>query len=170
MHHMYRYFVVAANGMNIKNGVISLLSEYHGLYELQRNRLQAQIGSLTEERDLWGSAAYTLALKVTDKHSLNTAKKLHLCEKSLGKARAPFRHLPERERQYSDVFQAGVWSGKLNLKSDKLKKLAKSLPSYILSCRAASTNVKYKNAWLSWKKWEKQNLDSNQFPVPPFCL
>ncbi|EDO47152.1 predicted protein, partial [Nematostella vectensis] len=63
----------------------SLLSEYHGLYELQRNRLQAQIGSLTEERDLWGSAAYTLALKVTDKHSLNTAKKLHLCEKAWAK-------------------------------------------------------------------------------------
>ena len=39
-------------------------------------------GKLTEERDLWGSAAYTLAMKVTDKHTLNTAKTLHLCEKA----------------------------------------------------------------------------------------
>lgn len=42
-------------------------------------------GKLTEERDLWSSAAYTLSLKVTDKHSLNTAKKLHLCEKAWAK-------------------------------------------------------------------------------------
>ena len=45
----------------------------------------SQTGDVTEERDLWGSAAYTLALKVTDKHSLNTAKKLHLCEKAWSK-------------------------------------------------------------------------------------
>ena len=43
------------------------------------------VGKLTEERDLWSSAAYTLSLKVTDKHSLNTAKKLHLCEKAWAK-------------------------------------------------------------------------------------
>lgn len=42
-------------------------------------------GKLTEERDLWSSAAYTLSLKVTDKHSLNTAKKLHLGEKAWAK-------------------------------------------------------------------------------------
>lgn len=42
-------------------------------------------GKLTEERDLWSSAAYTLSLKVTDKHSLSTAKKLHLCEKAWAK-------------------------------------------------------------------------------------
>ena len=34
---------------------------------------------------MWSSAAYTLSLKVTDKHSLNTAKKLHLCEKAWAK-------------------------------------------------------------------------------------
>ena len=42
-------------------------------------------GKLTEERDLWGSAAYTLALKVTGRHSINTAKKLHLFEKAWAK-------------------------------------------------------------------------------------
>lgn len=63
----------------------SLISEYHDLYELQRKRLEGLVGKLTEERDLWSSAAYTLSLKVTDKHSLNTAKKLHLCEKAWAK-------------------------------------------------------------------------------------
>lgn len=63
----------------------SLISEYHDLYELQRKRLEDLVGKLTEERDLWSSAAYTLSLKVTDKHSLNTAKKLHLCEKAWAK-------------------------------------------------------------------------------------
>lgn len=63
----------------------SLISEYHELYELQRRRLEGLVGKLTEERDLWSSAAYTLSLKVTDKHSLNTAKKLHLCEKAWAK-------------------------------------------------------------------------------------
>ena len=47
--------------------------------------LFCSIDKLTEERDLWSSAAYTLSLKVTDKHSLNTAKKLHLCEKAWAK-------------------------------------------------------------------------------------
>ncbi|XP_067017246.1 axonemal dynein light chain domain-containing protein 1-like isoform X2 [Acropora muricata] len=63
----------------------SLISEYHELYELQRRRLEGLVDKLTEERDLWSSAAYTLSLKVTDKHSLNTAKKLHLCEKAWAK-------------------------------------------------------------------------------------
>jgi integrase len=59
-----------------------------------------------------------------------------------------------------------------NLRSDKLKKLADSLPSFVLNARAQSTNVKYKNAWLCWKKWEKENVGCNEFPVSPllFCL
>ena len=42
----------------------SLLGEYHELYELQRRRLEKQVFHLTSERDLWSSAAYSLALKV----------------------------------------------------------------------------------------------------------
>ena len=49
------------------------------------NSLFFLTGRLTEERDLWSSAAYTLSLKVTDKHSLNNAKKLHLCERAWAK-------------------------------------------------------------------------------------
>ena len=71
-----------------------------------------------------------------------------------------------------DVFQAGVWSKRSQLKSNKLKDLADSLPSFLLCSKAASTNVEYKNAWLSWKKWKIDNVGFNQIPVAPFlfCL
>lgn len=42
----------------------SLLAEYHDLYELQRKRLESQVFMLAEEKELWGQAAYSLALKV----------------------------------------------------------------------------------------------------------
>ena len=42
----------------------SLLAEYHDLYELQRKRLETSVHLLTEERELWSNAAYSLALKV----------------------------------------------------------------------------------------------------------
>ena len=40
----------------------------------------------------------------------------------------------------------------------------------MLYSRAVLTNVKYKNAWLNWKKWEKDNLGVNVFPVSPYFL
>ena len=43
-----------------------LLEEYHDLYELQRTRLEKQSIMLTEEREVWGTAAYSLALKVSN--------------------------------------------------------------------------------------------------------
>ena len=71
-----------------------------------------------------------------------------------------------------DVFQAGLWSQRFQLLSNKLKGLADSLPTFVLCSKATSSNVKYKNAWLNWKKWEKDNVGYNQFPVSPFlfCL
>lgn len=42
----------------------SLLEEYRDLYELQRRRLEEQVLLLAQERDIWSSAAYDLALKV----------------------------------------------------------------------------------------------------------
>ncbi|XP_055896858.1 axonemal dynein light chain domain-containing protein 1-like isoform X1 [Biomphalaria glabrata] len=59
----------------------NLLSEYHELYELQRQRLENQVFALTEEKEIWSTAAYSLALKVTEENQLNTAKRLHLSEK-----------------------------------------------------------------------------------------
>jgi hypothetical protein len=40
------------------------LTEYHALYELQRKRLEKQVVMLTDEKELWSTAAYSLALKV----------------------------------------------------------------------------------------------------------
>ena len=42
----------------------SLLEEYHELYELQRKRLEKSILLLTDEREVWTKAAYSIALKV----------------------------------------------------------------------------------------------------------
>ncbi|XP_013413823.1 axonemal dynein light chain domain-containing protein 1-like [Lingula anatina] len=42
----------------------SLLAEYHDLYELQRIRLEKLVTMLSEEKELWSTAAYSLALKV----------------------------------------------------------------------------------------------------------
>lgn len=42
----------------------SLLEEYHELYELQRSRLEKMIFVLTDERDKWIRATYSVALKV----------------------------------------------------------------------------------------------------------
>lgn len=42
----------------------SLLAEYHELYELQRRRLESQVFRLTEEREIWSTASYCLAMKV----------------------------------------------------------------------------------------------------------
>ena len=56
--------------------------------------------------------------------------------------------------------------------SNKLKGLDDSLTAFVLCSKATSSNVKYKNAWLIWKKWEKDNEGYNQFPVSLFlfCL
>ncbi|XP_062611821.1 axonemal dynein light chain domain-containing protein 1-like isoform X3 [Saccostrea cucullata] len=68
----------------------SLLAEYHDLYELQRKRLETSVNLLTEERELWSNAAYSLALKVTEEANLTTAKKLHVSEKSWAKLATHF--------------------------------------------------------------------------------
>ncbi|XP_064415612.1 axonemal dynein light chain domain-containing protein 1 [Latimeria chalumnae] len=60
----------------------NLLEEYHGLYELQRARLEMLVKCLTEEKDLWSKAAYNLALKVIEDNNLQLAKRLHVTEKS----------------------------------------------------------------------------------------
>lgn len=71
---------------------------------------------------------------------------------------------------FSDVFQGEFWSQRESFASPRLQELADSLPSFVLSSRATSTNVKYKNAWLSWRRWEKFHVGKNTFPVSPFLL
>ncbi|XP_075254289.1 axonemal dynein light chain domain-containing protein 1-like isoform X2 [Convolutriloba macropyga] len=63
----------------------SLLTEYHDLYELQRQRLEHQISVLSEEKEIWSTACYTMAVKITENNRLNTAKRLHMAEKTWAK-------------------------------------------------------------------------------------
>ncbi|XP_046844045.1 axonemal dynein light chain domain-containing protein 1-like isoform X2 [Xenia sp. Carnegie-2017] len=68
----------------------NLLEEYHELYDLQRKRLETFVHNLSEDRDLWSSATYILALKVVDHHKLNVAKRLHLHERAWSKLMTHF--------------------------------------------------------------------------------
>uniref|UniRef100_A0A4W3JPC8 Axonemal dynein light chain domain-containing protein 1 n=1 Tax=Callorhinchus milii TaxID=7868 RepID=A0A4W3JPC8_CALMI len=63
----------------------NLVEEFHVLYELQRRRLDKQIRSLTQERDWWCAAAYSLALKVIEDNRLQLARRLQVSEKSWSK-------------------------------------------------------------------------------------
>ncbi|NXY74847.1 AXDN1 protein, partial [Glareola pratincola] len=56
---------------------VNLLEEYRELYELQRGRLEEQVLLVAQERDVWSSAAYDLALKIIDRNQLTLVRKLH---------------------------------------------------------------------------------------------
>ncbi|XP_043941890.1 axonemal dynein light chain domain-containing protein 1 [Protopterus annectens] len=60
----------------------NLLDEYHGLYQLQRHRLEEQVKHLSKQNDLWSSAALKLANKVIEMNNLHLAKKLYVTESS----------------------------------------------------------------------------------------
>ena len=88
----------------------SLLAEYHELYELQRKRLEEQVGkppslphtftpsppshphtgSLTLEKEVWQQAAYGLAYRVSDAYSLQTIHRLQLGERAWSKLAGHF--------------------------------------------------------------------------------
>ncbi|XP_048395663.2 axonemal dynein light chain domain-containing protein 1 isoform X2 [Stegostoma tigrinum] len=59
----------------------NMLDEYHQLYELQRKRLISQVNSLTQEKDWWSEAAYSLALKVIEEQNLKLVHDLQISEK-----------------------------------------------------------------------------------------
>ncbi|XP_043555508.1 axonemal dynein light chain domain-containing protein 1 isoform X1 [Chiloscyllium plagiosum] len=59
----------------------NLLDEYHQLYELQRKRLISQVNALTQEKDWWSEAAYSLALKVIEEQDLKLVHDLQVSEK-----------------------------------------------------------------------------------------
>ncbi|XP_030062462.1 axonemal dynein light chain domain-containing protein 1 isoform X2 [Microcaecilia unicolor] len=59
----------------------TMLEEYRELYELQRRRLEINLGYMTEERDLWSSTTYKLARKVIERNQLQLVRTLYLSEK-----------------------------------------------------------------------------------------
>ncbi|NXG89773.1 AXDN1 protein, partial [Stercorarius parasiticus] len=62
---------------------VNLLEEYRELYELQRGRLEEQVLLVAQERDVWSSAAYDLALKIIDRNQLALVRKLHVSGNTL---------------------------------------------------------------------------------------
>ncbi|XP_063200137.1 axonemal dynein light chain domain-containing protein 1 [Chroicocephalus ridibundus] len=62
---------------------VNLLEEYRELYELQRGRLEEQVLLVAQERDVWSSAAYDLALKIIDRNRLTLVRKLHVSGNTL---------------------------------------------------------------------------------------
>ncbi|NWZ22004.1 AXDN1 protein, partial [Asarcornis scutulata] len=63
----------------------NLLEQYRELYELQRRRLEYQVLLVTQERDIWNSAAYDLALKIIDRNQLTLVRRLDVSGKALTK-------------------------------------------------------------------------------------
>ncbi|XP_074858847.1 axonemal dynein light chain domain-containing protein 1 [Carettochelys insculpta] len=60
----------------------NLVEDYRELYELQRARLEAQLLQLTQEKEIWSSAAYDLAMKVIERNQLTLARRLYVSEKA----------------------------------------------------------------------------------------
>lgn len=57
----------------------SLINEYHELYELQRKRLEKQLGETGDERELWSTTAYSLAVKVSITTTASTTRSVLYC-------------------------------------------------------------------------------------------
>ncbi|KFZ50003.1 Axonemal dynein light chain domain-containing protein 1, partial [Antrostomus carolinensis] len=72
-----------ATAMQDAKGDEHFLEEYRELYELQRRRLQEQVLLLAQERDIWSSAAYDLALKIIDRNQFVLVRRLHVSGKTL---------------------------------------------------------------------------------------
>ncbi|NWH49481.1 AXDN1 protein, partial [Fregata magnificens] len=72
-----------ATAMQEDTANANLLEEYRELYELQRRRLEEQVLLLAQERGVWSSAAYDLALKIVDRNQLTLVHRLHVSGKTL---------------------------------------------------------------------------------------
>ncbi|MBZ3887472.1 Axonemal dynein light chain domain-containing protein 1, partial [Sciurus carolinensis] len=87
-----------------------MVEEYHELYTLQRGRMENDIKQLMEERDIWSSATYELALKVIQRNRVILAKRLYLNEKGWNKYTKHFiillstKMLAEQKEKYSGDF------------------------------------------------------------------
>jgi hypothetical protein len=67
-----------------------MLNEYHGLYELQRRRLEDVVSQLSHDQELWQQAAYELAWKVASEYDIQTLQRMQLNEKAWCKLASHF--------------------------------------------------------------------------------
>lgn len=90
---------------------LSLLAEYHALYELQRKRLEDQVASLTTEKELWQQASYDLAHRVAMECNLQTVHRLQLGEKAWCKLMGHFAVvLSDKDTQQVSVLLLHMYS------------------------------------------------------------
>ncbi|XP_073717822.1 axonemal dynein light chain domain-containing protein 1 isoform X3 [Misgurnus anguillicaudatus] len=68
----------------------NIVAEFHDLYELQRRRLEAQMLHLSDERDLWRKATYSLAIKIVKIKKLQLVKRLNVSEQTWAKTAEHF--------------------------------------------------------------------------------
>ncbi|KAA0712123.1 Axonemal dynein light chain domain-containing protein 1 [Triplophysa tibetana] len=67
-----------------------IVAKYHDLYELQRRRLRGQMLHLSDERDLWRKATYSLAIKIIKINKLQLVKRLNVSEQTWAKTAEHF--------------------------------------------------------------------------------
>ncbi|XP_065099340.1 axonemal dynein light chain domain-containing protein 1 [Paramisgurnus dabryanus] len=68
----------------------NIVAEFHDLYELQRRRLEVQMFHLSDERDLWRKATYSLAIKIVKINKLQLVKRLNVSEQTWAKTAEHF--------------------------------------------------------------------------------
>ncbi|XP_050568304.1 axonemal dynein light chain domain-containing protein 1 [Cygnus atratus] len=76
----------------------NLLEQYRELYELQRRRLEDQVLLVAQERDIWSSAAYDLALKDT-RDLADLQEEAEQFREMLGRVGAEIEHLEESSKE-----------------------------------------------------------------------
>ncbi|XP_059840522.1 axonemal dynein light chain domain-containing protein 1 isoform X2 [Hypanus sabinus] len=129
----------------------NLLDEYHQLYELQRKRLIAQIDTLTQEKEWWTEATYSLALKVTEEHNLKLVHDLEVSEKLWTKVAQHFvvmLGMKDAEDQAKLQQATADWR-------DKMKKFTKNLQD-----EENSSLEKRKSILSGLQKWHEYLLEN----------
>ncbi|XP_059922821.1 axonemal dynein light chain domain-containing protein 1 isoform X1 [Gadus macrocephalus] len=101
-----------------------LLREYHELYELQRRRLQSQMETLAEERDLWRADTFSLAAKVISLGKLKQFHRLHVSAESWCKTAqqyATFISIKDTEQMNIIVQLSDSWREQLACFMERLR-------------------------------------------------
>ncbi|XP_056615351.1 axonemal dynein light chain domain-containing protein 1 [Triplophysa dalaica] len=116
-----------------------IVAKYHDLYELQRRRLGGQMLHLSDERDLWRKATYSLAIKIIKINKLQLVKRLNVSEQTWAKTAEHFT-LVLTTKDSEDVSHmielTDQWKENLTTFMENLRKTEGSQRETIQSVRA----------------------------------
>lgn len=134
-----------------------LVEEYHDLYTLQRGRMENDIKQLMEERDIWSSATYELALKVIERNRVVLAKRLYLNEKAWNKYTKHFIILLST-KDTADLAVLQKLTQKWRNSMDKFKNEVERIEEF-----TKETSQIIKDGLIKWQqffinKWVSKNL------------